>query len=143
MSSMEAVGSGSFDIVIAFDVLEHVPDYPKALGEVQRILSDGGYAIFTVPQKDGLVETQEDPAINTPEQRLLHYGQWDHLRIFGYDFSARVEAAGFQVTTIDEGTFPREQVRRNVLCPPRLSDHPLATNHRRVFFCSKRSAGDS
>jgi len=141
MSSMEGVDAGSVDVVIAFDVLEHVPNYPKALGEVQRILSAGGYAIFTVPQKDGLAEMQEDPAINTPEARLLHYGQWDHLRIFGDDFAARVEAAGFQVTTVDEGTFPRQQVRRNVLSPPRLSAHPLATNHRKVFFCRKLPQG--
>lgn len=50
-------------MVIAFDVLEHVPDYQKALQEVHRVLSPGGYAIFTVPQKDNLLVTFEDPSI--------------------------------------------------------------------------------
>src|SRR5271157_1362217 len=43
ISNMLEVESGSFDIVIAFDVLEHVPSYQKALGEVQRILSSRGF----------------------------------------------------------------------------------------------------
>ncbi len=38
-----------FDIVINTDVLEHVPNYTKALSEISRVLKTGGYYIFTVP----------------------------------------------------------------------------------------------
>ena len=51
MSNMPEMKGDSFDVVIAFDVLEHVPDYQKALEEVHRILSSRGFAIFTVPRK--------------------------------------------------------------------------------------------
>lgn len=41
--------SNSFDIVAAFDVIEHVKDDKKAMIEIRRVLRDGGYFVFTVP----------------------------------------------------------------------------------------------
>jgi len=40
---------GSFDIVLSFEVLEHVPDYPAALAEVLRVLRPSGWLLFTAP----------------------------------------------------------------------------------------------
>ncbi len=39
----------SFDLLGSFDVLEHVPDYTKALGEFHRVLRDGGQVLLTAP----------------------------------------------------------------------------------------------
>jgi len=36
----------SFDRAVMFDVLHHIPEYPKALSEVRRVLKPGGYAII-------------------------------------------------------------------------------------------------
>lgn len=138
MTRMPELRDESFDVVIAFDVLEHVPDYKKALAEVRRVLSAGGTAIFTVPQKDGLATTDEDPAVTTPEERTCRFGQHDHLRLFGDDFADLVATSGFTVTAVDESFFPPASVTRHVLFPPVLSLHPLATNHRKVFFCRKK-----
>lgn len=139
MSNMPEIKNESFDVLIAFDVLEHVPDYQKALGEVHRILSSKGFAIFTVPQKDNLLLTYEDPTIVTPEDRTKHFGQWDHLRIFGEDFSKTIDSKGFAVVAVNESMFSDDIKRRHVLFPPMLSKHPLSTNHRKVFFCQKTS----
>lgn len=139
MSHMPEIQDGSFDTVLAFDVLEHVPDYRAALAEIRRILSSHGVAIFTVPQKDHLPHTYEDPAIITPEERTRHFGQWDHLRIFGDDFPHLVEAQGFVVTPVAATMFPPALQARHVLCPPLCSPHPLATNSRKVFFCQKQT----
>jgi len=40
---------GSCDVAICFEVLEHLMDPPKALGEIFRILKPGGVALLSVP----------------------------------------------------------------------------------------------
>lgn len=137
MSNMPEIKNESYDIVIAFDVLEHVPDYQKALEEVHRVLTSKGLGIFTVPQKDNLLTTYEDPSIIKPEDRTKHFGQWDHLRIFGDDFINMVKVRGFDVVAVNESMFSESMTKRHVLFPPALSKHPLATNYRKVFFCQK------
>jgi 2-polyprenyl-6-hydroxyphenyl methylase/3-demethylubiquinone-9 3-methyltransferase len=37
---------GAFDVVVAADVLEHVPDLPAAVGELTRVLAPGGSLAF-------------------------------------------------------------------------------------------------
>jgi SAM-dependent methyltransferase len=41
--------TGSFDLVISSDTLEHVPEPWIALAEISRILRPGGWHVFTVP----------------------------------------------------------------------------------------------
>lgn len=43
--------SGSFDIVLCLDVIEHLPyaDQEKALDEIKRLLKPGGLAVMTIP----------------------------------------------------------------------------------------------
>jgi len=39
----------SLDLIMHFDVLEHVPDHRVALRECHRVLADGGTLLFTIP----------------------------------------------------------------------------------------------
>ena len=39
----------SFDYVLSFDVLEHIPDYQAAIHEYLRVLRPGGQILFSVP----------------------------------------------------------------------------------------------
>jgi hypothetical protein len=96
-----------------------------------------GYGIFTVPQKDNLSVTYDDPSIVSPEDRMKHFGQQDHFRIFGDDFPKSLENKGFVVTIVNESIFSLEITERHVLSPHVLSKHPLATNYRKVFFAQK------
>ena len=138
ISHMPEVADESFDLVVACDVLEHVENDRRAMAEIRRILSPRGWAIITVPQKDNLPATFEDPSVTAPEDRERIFGQHDHLRIYGDNFPAILNEAGFDVTVINETSFPADVVRRHVLFPPVLSARPLATNHRKVFFGRKR-----
>ncbi len=138
ITNMQEVKSENVDVVIACDVLEHVMDDFSAIHEIYRVLRFWGYAIITVPQKDGLEETYEDKSITDPLVREEKYGQYDHLRIYGNSFSSVLEKEGFTVTTVSENDFPDDIVRKHVLFPPVLSERPLATNHRKVYFAQKR-----
>jgi SAM-dependent methyltransferase len=40
---------GTFDLATALDVLEHIPDDGKALGEIVRVCKSGGHVLITVP----------------------------------------------------------------------------------------------
>jgi len=88
--------SGSFDVVIANHVLEHVDDDARALAEIHRVLKPGGVAILQTPYSRKLHHTWSDPGIDTPRARLHAYGQEDHVRLFGRDIFERVVAAGFE-----------------------------------------------
>lgn len=137
ITQMTEIATGAFDVLIACDVLEHVPDDRRALREIYRVLSNGGCAILTVPQPDHMKETIEDPSVTNPEERLRRFGQIDHVRLYGDDFKARIESAGFTVTVVNEFSFPAAWVKHHVLFPPFLSSHPHATNYRRVYFARK------
>lgn len=84
----------SFDLVIANHVLEHVADDRAALAEIRRVLRIGGRAVLQTPYCAGLEGTWEDRAIVSPAARLQAYGQADHVRLYGADIFARIEAAG-------------------------------------------------
>jgi len=137
MCNMSGVPDQSFDLVVACDVLEHVPNDSAALHEIYRVLTPDGWVILTVPQRDNLPTKYEDHTVTTPEGRRLAFGQEDHLRIYGDDFGGFVQSHGFTVTTVDERSFDAKTVRKYVLFPPVLSSHPLATNHRKVYFAQK------
>ena len=43
----------SLDAIASFDVLEHVPDYRRALAEFGRCLRSGGWLVLTAPFRNG------------------------------------------------------------------------------------------
>ena len=137
ISNMKHIPDQTFDCVIACDVLEHVIRHKEGMKEVYRVLSNNGYCIFTVPQKDNLKETYEDFSITDVKERETIFGQYDHLRIYGVDFTTMLKDAGFLVTAINESFFEKEIIEKYVLVPPILSKNPLATNYRSIFFGQK------
>jgi SAM-dependent methyltransferase len=91
----------SFDLVLCNHVLEHIEDDQKAMKELFRVLKKGGSGIFQVPQELEREKTFEDPSITDPDERAKHFGQYDHVRVYGRDYFDRLRAAGFQVAEVD------------------------------------------
>jgi SAM-dependent methyltransferase len=87
---------GSFDMVIANHVLEHVDDDRMALQEIRRVLCLDGVAILQTPYSASLKKTWSDSGIVTGEARLQAYGQEDHVRLFGQDIFERFAASGLR-----------------------------------------------
>jgi ubiquinone/menaquinone biosynthesis C-methylase UbiE len=88
---------GTFDVIFCCHVLEHILDDRAAMRELRRVLSHDGWAILQVPLDSAYERTFEDPSIVTPEERERHFGQRDHLRLYGRDYGNRLEEAGFRV----------------------------------------------
>jgi SAM-dependent methyltransferase len=109
----------SFDIILCNHVLEHVQEDRKAMREMYRVLKPGGFAILQVDIDYRFEITNEDPSITDPKEREKHYGQFDHVRVYGRDYKNRLEeAAGFKVE-IDQlsHSFDYKELFRNGLYP--------------------------
>jgi SAM-dependent methyltransferase len=90
----------SFDFAICVHVLEHIPNDRKALREFFRVLRPAAPAVFQVPPSD-LTVTREDPDVNDPQERERLFGQYDHVRLCGADYPARIAETGFEVERED------------------------------------------
>lgn len=90
-----------FDLVLCNHVLEHIEDDAKAMSELYRVIKPGGFGIFQIPQNIELDKTYEDPSITSPEERAKHFGQYDHVRVYGKDYFDRLRKVGFKVEEVD------------------------------------------
>ena len=90
----------SYDIIVCNHVLEHVADYRCALKELNRIIRSDGFIILSFPVDTSLDTVYKDSTINSEIDRILYFGQSDHLRIFGRDSRELLENAGFKVSEI-------------------------------------------
>lgn len=94
----------SFDHVLSFDVLEHVPDYRAALREMARCLKPGGSLLLTAPFSLGSPSTIVRAVIENGEIRHLMEPEYHGDPVtgsvlcfyhFGWDLLADMRAAGF------------------------------------------------
>jgi len=91
----------SFDFILCNHVLEHIPEDLKAMQELYRILRPGGMAILQIPQDLSREITFQDDSIVDPAKRAQIFGQYDHVRIYGRDYFAKLRSVGFKVEEID------------------------------------------
>jgi SAM-dependent methyltransferase len=100
----------SFDHILSFDVLEHVPEYKKALSEFRHVLKEGGQLILTAPfnfqqettvravvNDEGIVEHLLEPCYHgdpLSDQGVLAY--YD----FGMALKDDLHRAGFKSVSI-------------------------------------------
>lgn len=82
---------GSFDIVIASEVMEHIPTDRDALKELERVTRPGGSVVVTVPRR-------------WPERvcwalsKEYHSAAGGHVRIYGSDeLKEKLRVAGFRL----------------------------------------------
>ncbi len=111
-----------FDLIVCYHVLEHIEDDQSAIQELYRVLKNRGTCIIQCPFKEG--DIFEDFSIRTEADRLTHYGQKDHVRIYtAQALKQRMQKAGFNV---EIKTFSNED--------PNI--HSFKRNEQ-VLICSK------
>jgi predicted SAM-dependent methyltransferase len=117
--------SDTFDAIICIHVLEHVEADRMAMSEMFRVLRPGGWALISVPI-DLSRTTYEDPAIVSPGQRRIHFGEAGHVRLYGVDLGDRLKQAGFSV----------ELDLAADLAPETIEQYGLMDDEN-VFYCTK------
>lgn len=75
---------GSFDLIAATDVLEHIPAEREALRELRRVAAPGGVLLMTVPAYMSLW--------NDEDERLHHQRRYTRLQL-----REAVEACGWKI----------------------------------------------
>lgn len=91
----------TYDVVLCNHVLEHIIDDKKAMSELYRVLKPGGLGIFQIPQDLNLKTTYEDFSITSKEERKKHFGQYDHVRVYGKDYFDKLRKVGFKVNEVN------------------------------------------
>lgn len=91
----------SFDAVFCNHILEHVADDRLALRELFRILRPGGWGVVLSPVDYDRAATYEDDTVTDPAERTRLFGQYDHRRLYGRDYTDRLRQAGFEAEEID------------------------------------------
>ena len=98
----------SYDMIICNHVLEHVDDFRAALEEMYRILRPRGSFICSFPMDPKVEFIDEDPNVQTPEERFHRFGQDDHKRVFGMKANQLLTATGFSVEIINGADYPEK-----------------------------------
>ncbi|WP_460543469.1 class I SAM-dependent methyltransferase [Echinicola sediminis] len=116
----------SFDVVFCNHVMEHVDDDILACKEINRVLKKGGWGIIQSPVYD-IPATLEDKSITSPAERERLFGQRDHVRKYGNDYSKRLSKSGLNV---QENGFVKE-------LPDEVVKKYALPEDEIIFYCSK------
>lgn len=83
----------SFDVIFCSHVLQHVQDDRRGIGELYRVLKNGGWAVFL--EFIGHQETVESRSERDAAERERLFGLHGYFRRYGPDFKDRLEESGF------------------------------------------------
>lgn len=90
----------SYNLITCYHVLEHVEEDLKAMRELYRVIKPSGSCFIQTPFKEG--DIYENPAITLPDERIAHFGQDDHVRIYSVSgLMERLTSVGFKVERLD------------------------------------------
>jgi ubiquinone/menaquinone biosynthesis C-methylase UbiE len=67
----------SFDVVVAFEVIEHVADWPRLIEEARRVLAPHGRFVVSTPNKSFYAKTRE---LEGPNPYHVHEFEFDEFR---------------------------------------------------------------
>ena len=110
------LADNSFDVIFCNHIMEHVEDDLRAMSELYRVMSHGGWGVVLSPVELSRQNTFEDDTITDEAERTRIFGQYDHRRVYGQDYADRLRSVGFEVEDLDyAATFTEEDRQRFAL----------------------------
>lgn len=113
---------GAYDVITAFQVLEHVTDVKRFLLGCIEALKPGGRLIIAVPNNDGFVGLNFDLLLNLPPH---HMGRWRRgsltaiaqqfeLELIGIEYEPLArENLGWYQSTVEKKFLPKSRLARS------------------------------
>jgi ubiquinone/menaquinone biosynthesis C-methylase UbiE len=71
--------SGSIDVIVSFETMEHIPDLESYLSELQRVSNDSGEIFVSVPFKEELNPNREQNSKQYPHIHRFNYDKFNTI----------------------------------------------------------------
>jgi SAM-dependent methyltransferase len=125
----------SFDVVVAFEVIEHLHDWERLITEARRVLTPDGVFVVSTPNKNFYAETREQSGPNPFHEHEFEYAEFgDALRgtfpevqivLENHAGCLLFESAGPGATAVIEGTSdPSDANFFIAICSTRVIEAP-------------------
>jgi 2-polyprenyl-3-methyl-5-hydroxy-6-metoxy-1,4-benzoquinol methylase len=119
--------AGSFDVVAAFNFIEHVPDPRATLREMWRILRPGGCVALMVPNISGIFHSLMPELLGDNDPLVISWVPPDHLSYFSKsNFRILLESVGFTDVMDESHRMPCLWRQFEVQIGPEPGDKKLA-----------------
>ena len=115
-TDLSAFGDGAFDVVVAFEMIEHVAEQEAVLREVARVLAPEGFLIMSTPERRAYSDDREfvnpyhERELSGEEFRALLGGHFANLALFAQRAVAGSRIEALEATQGDHLTLRLEWV---------------------------------
>jgi O-antigen biosynthesis protein len=88
-TDLGALGRDAFDMVVAFEVIEHLEEHDELLDRVREVLSPDGLLVLSTPDRGAYAQAREEPnphharELSEAELRELLGERFEHVGIWG------------------------------------------------------------
>lgn len=103
-----------FDYIICSHVLQDIVNEKDAFNEIKRVLKNNGFLILSIPICFQMSKTLENHKLKSPIERLIQFGNRNHVRMYGNDYLNRLNDFGFTVQQFQANKIlSRYEIRQN------------------------------
>lgn len=113
---------GSFDLVVAFEIIEHLPNPDRLVAEAARLLAKGGQFIVSTPNRSFYAETRRESGPNPFHEREYEFDEFREILLASFSnvsvfvqnhgpsitFEPVERPSGAEVRVESEGADPKE-----------------------------------
>ncbi|MCW3015136.1 MAG: glycosyl transferase, partial [Solirubrobacterales bacterium] len=100
------LADGAFDVIVAFEVIEHVEDHERVMAEIERLLSASGIVIMSTPDRHTYSEAMaQENVFHVRELSALEFRdllgtRFAHVQLFG-----QRAVTGSRIEAVDGGEY--------------------------------------
>ena len=103
-----------FDYIICSHVLQDIVNEKDAVNEIKRVLKNDGSLILSIPICFQMSKTLENKNLTLPIERLIYFGNRNHVRMYGNDYLYRLNDFGFTVQLFQANiVLSRQEIIKN------------------------------